>query len=53
MTTSTTRSWRSIVEEADKDFRKESTQPVAYKFSNGREFRQPIDVYGTSTGTGT
>jgi hypothetical protein len=42
-----TRSWRQLVLQADPDFLKESLRPVAYRFSSGREFRQPADPYGT------
>lgn len=39
MTTTTQRNWRAIVEAVDENFLKEALRPVAYRFSNGREFR--------------
>lgn len=38
-------SWRSLVEKADPDWRKEYLSPVAYNFSNGRQFRQKVNPY--------
>jgi hypothetical protein len=33
--------------EADPDFRALSNRPVAYRFSSGRTFYQPMPVYGS------
>jgi hypothetical protein len=50
----TTQTWKLIVQRADRDWSKGSVRPVAYEFSNGREFNvteRPGQAYGTGTGT--
>ena len=42
---SSTRSWRQIVLQADPDFLRDSLRPVVYEFSNGRQFRQRLYPY--------
>jgi hypothetical protein len=37
------------VQEVDPLFRQQSLRPVAYDFSNGRRFLQPVDVYSPSS----
>jgi len=39
-------SFQQIVLEADPNWRALSLQPVAYEFTNGRLFVQPVDPYG-------
>jgi hypothetical protein len=41
MTTTTTRNWRDMVLEADKDFEEESKHPIVYKWPEGHERRDP------------
>lgn len=43
--TTTTRSWRQLVLDADPDFLRESLRPVVYEFAGGRKFTQPADPY--------
>ena len=42
---SRTLSWQQIVQEADPDWAYQSQRPVVYRFSNGRTFRRPADIY--------
>lgn len=49
---STTRSWLSIVREADPEFDAKKRKQMVYDFSNGRKFYDKLDPYaGTSTST--
>lgn len=43
----TTRSWRQMVQDADPDYQQESRRPIVYEFSNARKFRQKPDPYST------
>lgn len=51
MTTYTSRTWETLVRAADKDFDDKRLRPVAYKMSNGREFKDRPDPYAVSTST--
>lgn len=45
---SSVRSWRQMVTDADPDFMRESLRPVVYEFPNGRKFRQRNPLYGST-----
>lgn len=45
----TQRSWGALVRAHDEDFDRDSLKPITYEFSNGRQFRQPVNPYGTAT----
>lgn len=49
MTSTTQRSWRDRVREADPDWEtdEERKRPVVYTFTNGRKFRDKADPYST------
>ena len=51
MSTPPVRSWSAEVRKADRDFDQERLRPVAYRFSNDREFRDRPDPYAVSTST--
>ena len=40
-------SWLQLVQEADPNYRQMSNRPMAYVFSNGRMFYDPVPLYGT------
>lgn len=40
------RTWLSIVQQVDPEWRKEGNRPVMYEFSNGRAFRGPERTSG-------
>ncbi len=44
---SRTVSWLQLVLEADPEFRQLSNRPMAYIFSEGRVFYDPMPLYGT------
>jgi len=50
----TTQTWKTLIQRADRDWTKNAVRPVAYEFSNGREFKvleRPGVAYGTGTAT--
>ena len=49
-------SFKALVQRADRDWSRETVRPIAYEFSNGREFRvteRPGEPYAWTTGTST